>query len=115
MSTRNTQVSAGNVITIETTHVLANFNLQPITFCEDSSKFDTSPITISSLVKEKSKVFTNLKVLQDDNQAEKAKEEVKKVRTKNKEKIEEQLEVYTKLDQRVKTLEEGLFTFSKFF
>ena len=99
---------------METTHVLASFNLQPITFCEDSSKVDTSPITISSLVKEKSKVFTNPRVLQDDNQAEKAKEQVKRIGTKNKEKIEEKLEVYAKLDQRVKSLEEWFFLFSKF-
>ena len=114
MSTRNAQVLAGNAITMETTHVSASFTLQPITFCEDSSKVDTSPITISSLVKEISKVFTSPRVLQDDNQAWKDKEEVKKEGTKNREKIEEQLEVYAKLDQRVKTLEEGFFTFSKF-
>ena len=114
MSIENTQVSTRNAITTETTHVLASFTLQPITFCEDSSKVDTSPITISSLVKKKSKVFTNPRVLQDDNQVEKAKEEVKKVGTKNKEETKEQLEVYAKLDKRVKILEEGFFTFSKF-
>ncbi len=83
----NTQVLAGNAITTETTHVSASFTLQPITCCEDSRKVDTSPITISSLVKEKSKVFTNPKVLQDDNQAEKAKEEVKKVGLKTKRRL----------------------------
>ena len=45
---------------------------------------------------------------------EKAKEEVKKVGTENKEETEEQLEVYAELDKRVKILEEGFFTFSKF-
>ena len=48
----NTQVFAGNTNTTKTTHVLASFTLHPITFCEDSSKVDTSPITISSSLKE---------------------------------------------------------------
>ena len=53
----NTQVSP--IKTIETTHVSTNFTLQPITFCEDNNIVDTSPITISSLVKEKINVFAN--------------------------------------------------------
>lgn len=47
MSVGNTH---GNAITTETTHILVS-TLQAITFCEDNSKVDTSPITISSLVK----------------------------------------------------------------
>ncbi len=75
---------------------------------------DTSPTTISSSVKQNPKVFTNPKVLQVGNQVEKAKEEVKKTKTKNKEKVEEQKEVIAQLHQRVKTLEEGYYAFSKF-
>jgi cell division protein ZapA (FtsZ GTPase activity inhibitor) len=115
-STKNLTIKTiieANAATTETTHVYASFTLQPITFCEDSSKVDTSPITISSSAKDKSKVFTNQRVLQD-NQVEKAKEEEKKVGTVNTEETEEHLEVYAKLDKRVKTLEEGFFTFSKF-
>ena len=58
-SVDNTLVSSGTAKTMETTHVPASFTLQLITFCEDINKVDTSPITISSPVKEKTNVFAN--------------------------------------------------------
>ena len=69
--------------------MFASFTLQPITFYEERRKMDTSPITISSPAKEKSKVFTNPRVLQDEIQVQKVKEEAKKVETETKEEIEE--------------------------
>ena len=107
-------MSAGNAASTEITHVSTSFTLKPITFCGESSKMDTSPITISSLAKENSKVSTNPRVLQDEIQVQKAKEEASKVEAKTKEGTEEVEERYAKLDMRIKALEEGFFTFSKF-
>ena len=75
---------------------------------------DTSPITISSLANDNSKVSTNPRVLQDDIQVQKAKEEASKVKAKTKEGTKVMEEQYAKLERRVKALEEGFFTFSKF-
>ena len=61
-----TQASIGNVANTEITHVSASFSLKPITFCEERSKMDTSPITISSPAKDNSKISSNPRVLQDD-------------------------------------------------
>ena len=51
----------------EPTHVSTSFTMQSITFCEASNKAETSPITISSPVKERTKDFANPLVLQDKN------------------------------------------------
>ena len=98
----------------ETTHVSASFSLKPITFCEERSKMDNSPITISSHAKDNSKVFSNPRVLQDDLQVQKIKEDASKVEAGPKEGIEVLEERYMNLERRVKALEEGFFTFSKF-
>ena len=63
-----TQMYAGNAANMKITHVSPSFTLKPITFCEESSKMDTSPITLSSLAKKNSKVSTNPRVFQDDIQ-----------------------------------------------
>ena len=47
----------------EKTHVSASFCLKPITFCEEKSKKDNSPITISPPFKENLKVSSNPQVL----------------------------------------------------
>ena len=66
-SMENTWESFATDKSHETTHVLASFNMQPISFCEASNKVKTSPITISSPSKERTNDFTNPLVLQDEN------------------------------------------------
>ena len=49
----------------ETTHISASFSLKPISFCDEKSKKNSSPITVSSPVKENMKIASNPRVLQD--------------------------------------------------
>ena len=78
------------------------------------SKKDNSPITISSPVKENLKISFNPRVLQDKPQGQKMKEVAAKKVEEHKEETEEVEEHYMNLEKRVKALEEGFFTFSKF-
>ena len=78
MEDSQTQASDGKAVKTETTHVSASFSLKPITFCEENNKKDNSPITISSPVKDNSKVSSNPWVLQDKSQVQKMKEDAAK-------------------------------------
>ena len=74
---------------------------------------DTSPITISSPIKEKINACANPQVLQDENQSlMERKVEPKAVGNENKE--EEQEEKFTRLESRIKFLEDQFYSFSKF-
>ena len=114
MDDTQTQVSDGKERNTETTHVSASFSLKPITFCDKMTKKDNSPITISSPVKENLKISSNPRVLQDKPQGQKMKEVAAKIVEEHKEETEAVEEHYMNLEKRVKALEEGFLTFSKF-
>ena len=94
--------------THETTHVSASFSLQPITFCEASNKVETSPITISSPAKERTKDFGNPLILQDKNQLLIKNKEVPKMMEQGGMEEEENLEEKdAQMENWIKFLEEG--------
>lgn len=114
MDDTQTQVSDEKERNTGTTHVSASFSLKLLTFCDEMSKNDNSPITISSPVKENLNISSNPRVLLDKPKGQKMKE----VSTKKVEEHKEETMVvekhYINLEERVKALEEGFFTFSKF-
>ena len=63
MQDTQTQALDGEERNTETTHVSTSFSLKPITFCDEMSKKENSPITISSPVKENLKISSNPWVL----------------------------------------------------
>ena len=49
----------------ETTHISASFSLKLVSFCDEKSKKNNSPITVTSPVKENMNFASNMRVLQD--------------------------------------------------